>query len=725
MSFRCVYTAVFFLTLSIPSFLFAGDWVLNNPYPANESQQKIYYTSFSEQPKTLDPAKSYNLNEYQFVAQIYEPVLQYDYLSRPYKLVPLTASQMPEIHYYDAAGNEIFDPEKNIVARSVYTIHIQPGIMYQPHPAFAKNKEGQYRYYNLAPDFLDEHDINQLLDFKYTGTRELIADDYIYEIKRLANPSVDSPIYGLMSEHIIGFKEYAASLPKTSLGYLDLRRYPLSGVKKIDNYTFEIHINGIYPQFIFWLAMPFFSPIPWEAERFYAEPDMDDRNLSLGWYPIGTGPFMMAENNPNSRMVLAKNPNYRAEYFPSLGGLKDQEKGYLKHQGERLPLIEKAVFTLEKESIPRWNKFLQGYYDTSGISSDSFDKAIHITTSGNATLTPAMRAKGMRLEQLSQPSIYYLGFNMLDSVVGGKSERARKLRQAISIAVNYDENIAIFLNGRGEAAQGPIPPGIFGYKEGEKGINPYVYTWDGTKAKRRSITDAQKLMEEAGYPEGRDLKTGNPLILHYDIAVTGGPDDKALLNWMQKQFALLGISLDIRATEYNRFQEKIRAGNAQLYSWSWMADYPDPENFLFLFYSGNGKVAHGGENSTNYSNPEYDRLFNLVKNRSNDEIRQRMIDQMVEILRHDAPLLWGIHGESLTLSQQWVSPVKTSTISLGTLKYVAVDVGLRNALRDAWNKPILWPIGLWLAVMALLLLPFVLAYYKKQQCSAPRGDMKR
>ncbi|WP_035893748.1 ABC transporter substrate-binding protein [Legionella oakridgensis] len=711
--------------LLVTPLVHAGSWVLNNPYPANESQQKIYYTSFSEQPKTLDPAKSYSSNEYQFIAQIYEPVLQYDYLIRPYKLIPLTAAQMPDVRYYDDQGNALTNPQDGRIAYSVYTIHILPGIYYQPHPAFAKDKHGHYFYHQLSADFLDEHGINQLSDFEHTGTRELIVDDYIYEIQRLANPAVNSPIYGLMSEYIQGFRDYGATLPGKGAhqGYIDLRQYPLSGVRKVDDYTFEIVINGQYPQFLFWLAMPFFSPVPWEADRFYSQPDMDDRNLGLGWYPLGTGPFMLSENNPNSRMVMDKNPNYRDTYFPVSDNQEDEQKGYLRHHGERLPLIEKAVYTLEKEAIPRWSKFLQGYYDLSGISADSFDQAIQITRSGDAKLTPAMREQGVRLTQMVDPSIYYLGFNMLDNVVGGKSERARKLRQAISIAVNYDENIAIFFNGRGEPAQGPIPPGIFGYREGKEGINPYVYTWVKNAAKRRPIEDAKALMKAAGYPNGIDPATGNPLILHYDVAATGGPDDKEQLNWMRKQFARLGISLNIRATQYNRFQEKMRNGNAQIFSWGWNADYPDPENFLFLLYGPNGKVKYGGENASNYQNPTYDRLYTLMKNRSNDAKRQQLIDSMIAIVRKDAPWVWGINSESLILTQQWVTPIKPNTISSNILKYMAIDVPLRNALRAAWNKPVLWPIGVLIGLFLLFLLPFVFAYRRKQRRCAPRMDL--
>ncbi|HAT6935115.1 TPA: peptide ABC transporter substrate-binding protein [Legionella pneumophila] len=706
---------------------YGSSWVFNNPYPESEANENIYYSSFNEQPKTLDPARSYSSNEYLFIAQIYEPLLEYDYYKRPYELIPLTATRLPQIRYLDAQGNPVSAGDNTKPAYSVYTIQIKKGILYQPHPALAQKKDGSYRYHHLPEDYLEEHDISKLSDFKYTGTRELIIDDYIYQIKRLANPAVSSPIYGLMSYYILGFKEYGDSLPKglaNKNSFIDLRKYPLKGVKKLDDYTFEITLKGQYTQFLFWLAMPFFAPVPWEADLFYSQKDMDDKNLSFGWYPIGTGPFMLTENNPNRSMILEKNPNFREVYFPVNGSDADRRAGYLTNQGRRLPLIDKAVYTLEKESIPRWNKFLQGYYDMSGISADSFDQAIHINRFGEPILSQEMKDKKIYLRQTLEPSIYYTGFNMLDSVVGGNSKRARKLRQAISIAVNFDENIAIFFNGRGIPAQGPIPPGIFGYKEGKEGINPYVYQWVNNARKRKSLKDAQKLMVEAGYPGGIDPKTGKHLILHYDVMTTGGPDDKARLDWMRKQFANIGIDLNIRATLYNRFQEKMRIGHAQIFSWGWNADYPDPENFLFLLYGKNGKVKYGGENASNYENPEFDRLFNLMKNRPNDLQRQKLIDKMLAIVRYDAPWVWGMHSEDFILSQDWVSNIKSNTISLNTLKYVSVNVPERNQLRRSWNQPVFWPLGVLFGLLVALVIPLLITYLKKEKQPAERVKLK-
>lgn len=707
-------------------FLYAAGVVLNNPYPSSESTQKDYYSSFTEQPKTLDPATSYTSNESLFLGQIYEPVLQYDYLKRPYTLVPLTAAVMPKVVLYDKLGKRLNSSLEGEVASSVYTIHIKHGIMFQPHPAFAKDTQGEYEYLNLPAQFFEQHDIHQLSDFKHMGTRELTAEDYVYQIKRLADPYVNSPIYGLMGEHIVGFLEYATTLPdrKQHPGFLDLRTYPLTGVRLIDSTTYEVTLKGEYPQFIFWLAMSFFSPIPWEVDRFYTQAGMRENNLTFSWYPVGTGPFMLTENNPNRRMVLTKNPNFHEEYFPSEGSEEDKAHGYLAHAGERIPLIDRVIFVLEKESLPRWNKFLQGYYDLSGVAEDSFDQVIDVKKTGEIELTPQMRKKGIQLQEVTQPALYYLGFNMLDPIVGGTSKRARLLRQAIAIAVDYDENISIFYNGRGESIQGPIPKGIFGYRAGPQGLNPYVYTWKNNQKKRRSIQEARDLMTAAGYPGGIDKTTRAPLILHYDVASTGAPDEKAILNWMTKEFARIGIDLDIRTTQYNRFQEKIRYGNAQLFSWGWVADYPDPENFLFLLYGPNGKLKSGGENVTNYSNPEFDRLFDQMKNRQNDTKRQDLIDKMIEILRYDAPWAGGINPSVTVLRQPWMTPVKPSGVAQNNVKYVAIDIDMRNQLRAQWNQAILWPAFLLMFLLLIFILPFWMVYRQSQRLPVQRMRLK-
>ncbi len=690
----------------------------NNPYPEKDSAERIYYDSFADRPKHLDPVSSYSANEYVFLGQIYEPPLQYHFLKRPYELVPLTATELPKPVYLDKEGNTLPDEiEQEKIASVKYTISIKPGILFQPHPAFAKNKSDKYLYHDLTAEKLQN--IHALSDFKVVGTRELLAKDYVYQIKRMAHTKIHSPIAGLMSKYIVGLNELAEelhNLDESEMNYIDLNKYDLSGVKVISDTKFEITLKQKYPQFLYWLSMYFFSPMPWEADYFYAQAGMKDKNITMDWFPVGTGPFMLTENNPNRRMVLKRNPNFRGEPFPLEGEEGDQALGFLEDAGKEMPFIDTAIFSLEKESIPSWNKFLQGYYDTSGIVSDSFDQAVQFNAQGDAQLTEEMQEKGIHLITAVTASTFYMGFNMADDIIGGDSERARLLRRAITIAVDYEEYISIFANGRGKPAQGPIPPGIFGSLEGEEGINPYIYEWKNDKPVRLDIEHAKELMTQAGYPNGREQTTGKPLVLNLD-SPAAGPGAKASFDWIRKQFSKLGIHLVVRATDYNRFQEKVRKGTTQIYQWGWNADYPDPENFFFLLYGPNGKVEHSGENASNYKNAEFDILFNQMKSMSNSPERQGVINKMVEIVRKDAPWLWGFHPVGFSLHHAWYHNAKPNLMANNTLKYKRIEPKLRTEKRAEWNKPVWWPIALIVLMIVVILLPAIISYRRKEMKS--------
>ena len=697
----------------------------NNPYPAADAGKNILYTSFAERPKHLDPVQSYSSNEITFTAQIYEPPLQYHYLKRPYTLIPSVAQDVPAPRYLDARGHELAPqaPAKDI-AYTVYEVRLNHGVRYQPHPAFARRPDGAPVYQNLSAQ--DLADKNVLADFHEQGTRELTAQDFEYQIKRLAHPRLTSPILGLMSEYIVGLKEYAEQLKKVQAelvrqgrdaDWIDLRRYPLEGVQVIDDYTYRIKVKGQYPQFLYWLAMPFFAPVPVEADRFFGQQGMEQKNLSLDWYPVGTGPYMLTENNPNRRMVLERNPNFHGENYPTEGEPGDAQAGLLRDAGKPLPFIDKVVFTLEKEDVPRWNKFLQGYYDASGIGSDAFDQAVRFGAGGEAVVTESMQKQGIHLSTSVGVATYYMGFNMLDPVVGGLGERARKLRQAISIAVDYEEYVSIFQNGRGIPAQGPLPPGISGFRDGEAGINPLVYAWQRNAPRRRPIADARQLLAEAGYPNGIDSRTGAPLVLNFDVT-SRSAEDKSTFDWFKSQFAKINVQLEVRATDYNRFQDKIRKGNAQLFEWGWHADYPDPENFLFLLQSAQGKVKTQGENAANYANPEYDLLFEQMKNMPDAPQRLALIERMVAILRADAPWLWGYHPKDYALYHAWYYNLKPNKIAYNTMKYQRIDPVLRERDRRGWNEPHWWPLLAGLLALAVFSLPAVIAWRRRERSAA-------
>ena len=701
--------------------------VWNSPYAAEDRGKNILYSAFVERPKHLDPVQSYTEDEARFTQQVYEPPLQYHYLKLPYQLVPLTAIAVPQPTFLDAAGRPV-PATGSEAAFSVYEIRIRPGVRYQPHPAFARDAGGAFVHHALSREQVDALPSPYALPGH--GSRELSADDYIFQIKRLAHPRLHSPIFGLMSEYIVGLGDYASHLKGVNDAlaaagrkdeWLDLREHALAGVERIDSHALRVTLKGRYPQFVYWLAMPFFAPVPWEVEKFFHQGGMAEKNFTLDWWPVGTGPYMLTENNPNARMVLEKNPNFRGEAFPSAGEPGDAAAGLLADAGKTMPFIERVVYSREKEGIPYWIKFLQGYYDTSGISSDNFDQAVRISIEGDAALSPEMSERGIRLRTSVATTVIYFGFNWLDPVLGGSSASARKIRQAISIAVDIEEYLAIFANGRGLVAHGPLAPGIFGWRDGREGMNPVTHVWAEGAARRRPLEEAQKLLAQAGYPDGRDAQSGKPLVLYLDT-VARGPGDKPRLDWFRKQFAKLQLQLEVRETDWNRFQEKIRKGSQQIYILGWNADYPDPENFMFLLHGAQSRARTQGENSSNYDNPEFDRLFEQMKNMPNSQERLRIVERMVDIVQLDAPWMFGFHPKDYTLFHGWLANVKPNNMARNGLKYLRVATKERAAARRAWNQPVLWPLALIVLALVLSAIPAVRSYRRRERMAArPAG----
>ena len=691
--------AIVFVSLLLQS---CDEHPWNDPYPYEAPQSNTLYSAFSEHPKHLDPARSYSAPEWQIICQIYEPPLQYHYLKRPYILEPLTAVELPEVQYLDKNGNILSNGSTEEVAYTDHIIRIKPGIFYQKHPAFAKYRNGSYVYHPLSLEEASHFKV--LADFKERDTREVIAEDYVYQIKRLAEPHLSSPIFGFMSRYILGLNDLRKKLStllnkdKQSLEF-DLRAYFLEGATVIDRYTYRIRIQGKYPQFHYWLATPFFSPIPWEAVQFYAQSGFEAHNISLDWYPIGTGPFWLSENNPERRLVLNKNSAFRKEWYPTLELDRNLKTKEYPDTRNRIPMIDKVIFSLEKESTPYWEKFLQGYYDSSGISSDNFGSSIQFTPAGSAQVTELLKKRDIRLQTSVAPEIWYWGFNLLDSTVGGHGEKARKLRQAIAMAFDIEEFISIFMNGRGIQAGGPIPLDIFGFDVQPRPVKP-------------DIKKAHELLKEAGYAEG--------LTLYFDTVVTGDPDEIATGAWLQEQFAKIGIQIVIRGTDFNRFQEKIHAGDVQMFFAGWKADYPDPENFLFLLYGPNSSVKDNGENISNYANFAYDKLFEKMKTMEEGKEKLKIIQQMVGILQNDVPWIGGFYPSTYVLQHQWFQVGKPSEIINNTLKYIKIDPVLRIQKRLLWNKPILWPLGIVLILTLVFAFWCVVRFLKKERSHLER-----
>jgi len=656
----------------------------NDPYPEADSELDILYTVFREAPRTLDPAVAYDTNGHAITGPVYETLLEYDYLKRPYQLIPGLARAVPE-------------SEARAGGRVAYVFDLRPGMLFQDDCAFVALG---------APP-----------DCESPTTREVVAADFAFELARLADPEVNSPVvqqFGI----IVGFRDFAGRLKALrgddpAFGNRPIKEQyaaagPIEGVTVQGDHRLEILLQEPYPQILYWFAMPFTTAVPWEAVEYY---DGQEGRPRFADHPVGMGAYLLSSYDKQFRIVLERNPNWYGvrhpewnapgAVYPSEGEPVDVELGRLSPElaGRPLPFIERVEFRREKESIPTFNKFLQGYYDKSGIIKESFDKVIQ-----SDRLSPQMAEMGIQLDKTVQLSVFYIGLNQEDPILGrAAGEKSRKLRHAMSLAVNSEEYIELFHNGLGLAAQSPLPPGLFGHDPDYR--NPF---------RQVDLERAKALLVEAGYPGGIDPATGKPLHLNFDTYATTS-SGLIQTRFFVNAWRSIGLDVEIQASNYNQFQEKVKKGTHQIYQWGWIADYPDPENFLFLLTSELAVSKSGGPNSSNFSDPRYDALFLEMKSRPSDERRFEIIREMVAILERERPWIELFHAESYGLIHGWMKHVKRAGLALPTVKYQDIDSAERARMRAEWNRPVMWPAYVLLLLFVAIVAPGIVTFFRERQ----------
>ena len=285
-----------------------------------------------------------------------------------------------------------------------------------------------------------------------------------------------------------------------------------------------------------------------------------------------------------------------------------------------------------------------------------------ITPTGG--LTDALREQGVLLCSVPSLDVAYIAFNMDDPVVG----KNRKLRQALSCAINTYEWVR-FYNHRIVRAKGPIPPGIAGH-----GDEPRPHAFDLGKASR--------LLREAGYPDGIDPRTSRRLELTLDLGRTDTQSREStelLISFMDQ----IGVVINPSYNNWPTFLEKLGRRQAQMFRIGWVADYPDAENFLQLFYGPN---ASPGPNRCNYSNAGFDNLYARARVMQDSPERTELYRQMAAIVIQDAPWIFLHHQVEYSLYHDWVRNFRPHDFPYGVEKYYRVDAGQRTAEQNGHKK---------------------------------------
>jgi ABC-type transport system substrate-binding protein len=614
----------------------------------------IGYAALGEDPRTLDPAQVSDTTSAEILCQIYDSLYQNAYLDRPYGVVPALAVDFPEKRVFVETEMEKGKPVRK--TRMEYVFTLRDDIYFQDDPCFPGGKG-----------------------------RRVVAEDVIYAIKRLADPAVLSTGYWLVAGKIKGIDAFfnrAAAAGKADYAW------EIEGLKAIDHRTLRVALTEPFPSFIYVMSMPYTAPVAREAVEYYNAPGRQ----GFSRHPVGTGAFRLKLWKRQHRIIMERSPSFRKENYPASGAPGDRERGLLVDAGKALPFLDEVWYTIISAGQPVWLLFLQGYLDASGIPQEQFDKVV----TKNLELSDRFVKKGISLEIASELSVFYLAFNMRDPLLG----KNRYLRQAMSLAYDTDLYNQIFLNGRAINAQGPLPPGLFGYDPAFR--NPY---------KTHDLKKAKELMVKAGFPEGIDPRTGNPLELIYDIG-SDSTRAREVATFDMRCFEQLGLKMKLQVNTWSQHLERSHKGTFQMFSLGWNADYPDPENFLQLLYGPN---APPNPNSSSFSNPEYDRLHEQMKTMDNTPEREAVIRKMVAIAVEECPWIFNIHSPSYVLRHDWVKNGKAHSISGNYRKYIRIDPDRRRLYRESENQPNLM-ILLYAAVLLLAVsVPAMVLTYRRRR----------
>ncbi len=553
-------------------------------------------------PKTLDPVRGSTSYDNIAISMMYEPLLEYAYLDRqPYKLRPNLLEAMPEV----SEGGR------------VYTFRLKKGVRFHDDPCFPGGKG-----------------------------RELVAADVEYSWKRMADDDNQPRGWWLLEKTIKGFDAYRDAQNAAATFDYDA---PVEGLEVVDDHTLRVTLEEPVTRFLWVLAMFQTAVVPREAIQKYG--------ARFGGHPVGTGPFVMAEEDwiVGKSMVLRRNPHYHQTFDPAIH-LAAGEKVRAK-KGDPLPLVDRVEVTMFTEDNPMWLEFMSGNLDWAQIPAENLAGVVHKRTKRNKRRP---RKAGMTLYPVPLLDFIFRGFNMEDPLLGGYTDEKRKLRRAISLALDMGEFNDTFYNGLNLVYDGPIPPGLDGFPS--KGEAP------GFQYRGPDLERAKRLLAEAGYPGGKGL----PEIEYW---TSQGANSTEQAEMFTRQLGRIGVKLQVRYSDFGQLIEAISNRKAPFFTFAWGSDYPDAENNLALFYGPN---ASPGSNHFNYSRPEYDALYEKVRSMPPSAERTRIYEQMRDMVLADMPYLGSMARTRFYLSQPWTSNFRPTETFQSWPKYVAVDPARRR-----------------------------------------------
>jgi ABC-type transport system substrate-binding protein len=604
-----------------------------NPAPLRQTRQDgspwlVRYSGLSEDPRSFDPQYMYDQVSRRVLELVYDTLLEYHpFKTEPYEVRPGLLEEMPK-------------KEVSAEGKVSYLCRLKTTSRFHDDPCFPGGKG-----------------------------RPVRAEDVHLAFQRMLDPKVESPFLSVFSEFIVGMQELARRVKDNHEVFDYSWRIP--GIEVVDERTFRLHLTKPYPLIVYWLAMHATTPVAREAVNHYDGKEHGGvvRGDFHKFAAVGTGPYRVHEYTPRQRVRLVRVDGYTTTTFPTDGFPSDKAEWLEPLAGKPLPFLDEINMPILRETIPIFILTRQGFLDGMAVNKDAFASMV-----AGGELAPKYRERGMTLELDVDPATFWINFNLEDPVVG----KNVKLRQALSCAYDTPTYSKIFLNGVAPVASQLLPPGMVGYDP--QWVNPWAF--DLEKAKR--------LLAEAGYPNGRDAKTGQQLVLRLNHPASGS-EDRQRAEFEQRCFQKLGIKVEVEELTFARLLDKLHRGDYQISSGSgWGADYPDAENFFALFHSRN--FPPNGSNHSRYSRAEFDEMYDRMAVMDHGPERLAIIRKMNAMLAEDCPIVLNFVKAYYTAIQPWARRPHSNAMLEGGLKYVTVDPVLREQKRKEWNRKPLWPL---------------------------------
>lgn len=541
--------------------------------------------SLDDKVESLDPAKAYSDDSLLVSAQVLEPLYQYHYLKRPYEIQPLLADGLP-----------VFSDKGKTVR-----VKIKKNIFYHPHPAFGEKP------------------------------RELVANDFITQFKRIALDSMKSPGRGLFTGLIDGFEGYSELINHDWKNFPD---HQIAGISAEDKYTLKIQMQKAESNIVYYLALNFLSPVPWELVKY--------QENKLGNILIGTGPYVFKGYN-GSFIEMERFREYREDFYPTSGDRYANVQRLLDSSKEKIPFIDHVKFYVTGNEEKRWEKFFQKEIDLLTVPKTFLPQLYD----ARGELTEDIKSKGIMLKHFPTLANRWLAFNMRDKLIGENEY----LRRAIAYAIDYEKYIQVLSQNTNLRANSILVPGISGYLPAKE----FRFRYDPALAR--------EYLKMAGF----DTPAKMPTVIYS----TRGNQGVNLLeaDFIKEQLEKIGLKVKVQTLTFSEFLTKGRAGELMFFTDNWLFDYPDGENILQLLVSSN----FPGINKSGYSNPRVDELYMKLKETTNVDQRDQIIHDMEQIVFEDLPWIPMMYESSFVLHYPEIKNFRKSSIIRNYVKYLKIE----------------------------------------------------